>query len=74
LAALGFFLQWWIGSIRFHEHEPFAPVVIITGWLPLFGMIVVLIWILRLSTRVRSELRSLAALRDREESGLGDSH
>jgi hypothetical protein len=73
LAALGFFLQWWIGGIRFHEHEPFAPVVLITGWLPLFGMIAVLIWIVRLGTRVRSELRSLAALRDREESGLGGS-
>jgi uncharacterized membrane protein (UPF0136 family) len=62
LTEVGFFLQWWIGGIPFHEHEPFAPVVVLTGWLPLFGMVAVLIWVSRLSARVRSELRGLTAL------------
>jgi hypothetical protein len=66
LAQVGFFLQWWIGGIPFHEHEPFAPVVVFTGWLPLFGMVAVLIWVSRLSARVRSELRGLTALAGRE--------
>lgn len=66
LAQLGFFLQWWIGGIPFHEHEPFAPVVVFTGWLPLFGMVAVLVWISRLSARVRSELRRLTVFAGRE--------
>lgn len=62
LVELGFFLQWWIGGVRFHEHEPLAPVVVLTGWFPLIGMVVVLIWASRLSVRVRAELSSLSSL------------
>jgi uncharacterized membrane protein SirB2 len=68
LAELGFFLQWWIGGVRIHEHEPFAPVVIFTGWLPLVGMLAVLLWIVRMNARVRSELKGLNALRESEGS------
>ncbi|HEY1952501.1 MAG TPA: hypothetical protein VGG76_06820 [Gemmatimonadaceae bacterium] len=62
LTELGFFLQWWIGGIRIHQHEPFAAVVIFTGWLPLFGVIAVLIWIALLNARVRNELHGLTTL------------
>lgn len=62
LVELGFFLQWWIGGVRFHEHEPLAPVVVLTGWFPLFGMVAVLIWASRLTMSVRAELSSLSSL------------
>jgi hypothetical protein len=67
LVELGFFMQWWIGGIPFHEHEPLAPVVVLTGWLPLFGMVAVLIWASRLSARVRADLSRLASLSCRED-------
>jgi hypothetical protein len=61
---LAFLTPWWVIGSRVHHRSLTDPSFWLSVWLPILGMVALLVWSVRLRRRAHAELRAIEGLRE----------